>query len=92
MQPGLREGDRLVVVHGARARVGDVVVARLPDGTVALKRVESIDARGVWLASDNREQGWSSRAWDRPVAGEAVLAVARIRLWPRPRWLARSTP
>ncbi|RYG38261.1 MAG: peptidase S24, partial [Burkholderiales bacterium] len=91
MHPGLRDGDRLVVVHDVPARVGDVVVARLPDTTVALKRIESIDEAGVWLASDNASVGWSSRAWGCPVARDDVLAVARFRLWPTPRVIRRST-
>lgn len=95
MLPLLREGDLLVVVHGAAAAPGDVVVAQLPDRTVALKRVEDVDGHGWWLASDNVAEGWSSRAWGQPIAAEQILAVARFRVWPRPRLLGRgnsSTP
>lgn len=92
MLPGLRDGDRLLVVHDVAARPGDVVVARLPDGTVALKRLDAVDRRGCWLESDNTAEGWSSRRLDQPVDADRILAVARWRLWPRPRRVARSIP
>ena len=44
MEPTLHEGDRLLVLHGARARVGRMAVVRLPPGPdgprpLAVKRV-----------------------------------------------------
>ena len=91
MGPGLRPGDRLLVLHGARPRPGTVVVARFPDGTLALKR--AVEPRttaagepGWWLLSDDAERGVDSRHRG-PVAARAVLAVAVARLWPRPRLL-----
>jgi phage repressor protein C with HTH and peptisase S24 domain len=38
MEPGLREGDRLLVRWGRAPREGDVVLARFVDGTLAVKR------------------------------------------------------
>ena len=88
MLPGLRPGDR----YGVPAVAGEVAVARLPGGTIALKRVERIDVRGVWLGSDNAAEGWSSRVNDEPLDPADVFAVAVLRIWPRPRLIRRSTP
>ena len=89
MAPTLREGDRLLVSYAATPAVGDVVVARFADGTVAVKRaVERRTTRsgglGWWLLSDNPDEGVDSRHRG-PVADEAVVAVVRVRLWPSPR-------
>lgn len=89
MGPGLRSGDRLLVLHGAAPRPGAVVVARFPDGTLVLKRAverrtTSSGEPGWWLLSDDAERGVDSRHRG-PVPERAVLAVAVARLWPRPR-------
>ena len=89
MGPGLRPGDRLLVLHGAAPRPGSVVVARFPDGTLALKRAverrtTSSGEPGWWLLSDDAGRGVDSRHRG-PVPERAVLAVAVARLWPRPR-------
>lgn len=86
MEPGLREGDRLLVRWGAAARPGDRVLARFPDGTLAVKRaVERRETRtgaaGWWLLSDNPAEGVDSR--HRGVIAEAdVLARVSARIWP----------
>ena len=91
MLPTLREGDFLLVRHGARIRPGDLVVARFADGTLAVKRAaeqrrtRTGDA-GWWLLSDNPDEGVDSRHRG-PVADADVLAVVRVRVWPRPRTL-----
>jgi phage repressor protein C with HTH and peptisase S24 domain len=62
MVPTLRDGDLVVVAHGARVRPGDVVLARfrdLPDRAV-LKRVARREGDGWWLASDNLAAGGDS--------------------------------
>lgn len=91
MRPTLAPGDRLLVLHGVAPRPGRVVVARLADGTVAVKR--AVERRttasgrpGWWLLSDDPDRGVDSRHRG-PVRDEDVLAVARARLWPRPRLL-----
>lgn len=88
MEPTLTEGDRLLVSHGRRARPGDVVVARFPDGTVAVKRAAErrttrTGAPAWWLLSDNPADGVDSRHRG-PVPEEEVIAVTVARLWPRP--------
>jgi len=91
MRPGLRPGDRLLVVHGARVRAGALVLARFPDGTLAVKRaVERRTTRNGsgawWLLSDNPAAGVDSRHRG-PVRDADVFAVVRARLWPCPRRL-----
>jgi hypothetical protein len=84
MEPGLRDGDRLLVRWGRAPREGDVVLARFVDGTLAVKRAaERRTTRtgepGWWLLSDNAGPGIDSR--HRGVVPEdEVLAVARMRL------------
>ena len=76
----------MLVDYRRSPRQGDVVVARLADGTVAVKRAtERRTTRtgepGWWLLSDDPEVGVDSR--HRGVVPEVdVLAVARWRLWP----------
>jgi len=84
MSPTLRDGDVVVVRHGARVRAGDVVLARfrqLPDRLV-VKRAVRPAAGGWWLASDNPFAGGDSEAH-----GEAdVLGRVTWRVRPgRPR-------
>jgi phage repressor protein C with HTH and peptisase S24 domain len=95
MTPALYDGDRLLVGYRRRPRPGDVVVVRFPDGTLAVKRVDTsretaAGGPGWWLLSDNPDEGIDSR--HRGVfAGEAVLGVVLLRLWPRPGRIARRT-
>jgi type IV secretory pathway protease TraF len=63
-----------------------VVVARLADETVAVKRATerrtTANGRpGWWLLSDDPERGVDSRHRG-PVPDEDVLAVVLIRIWP----------
>ena len=81
MQPTYVEGDRLLLVHGARARVGRPAVVRLPDGVVAVKRVVRREPGGWWVERDNPAEGvdsWLVGA----IPDEAVLAVVVARVWP----------
>ena len=81
MQPTLYDGDRLLVRHGATPRVGDLVVVRLPNGVVAVKRATTRDGDGWWVERDNPDEGvdsWSVGA----IADRDVIAVVRIRWWP----------
>ncbi len=86
MQPTMYDGDRLLVRHGATPRVGDVVVVRLPDGVVAVKRATMRRDGGWWVERDNPAEGVDS--WQVGAIAETdVLAVVRARVWPlrRPR-------
>jgi signal peptidase I len=89
MQPTLYDGDRLLLRHGATPRTGQLVVVRLPDGVVAVKRATSHDATGWWVERDNPREGvdsWSVGA----IPDRDVLGVVRARLWPvRPPRLRR---
>ncbi len=81
MQPTLREGDRLLVRYGSTPRVGDLVVVRLPDSTVAVKRAARRESDGWWVERDNPTAGvdsWSVGA----IADDDILAVVVIRIWP----------
>ncbi len=89
MRPGLRPGDRLLVSYRRAVRPGHVVVARLPDGTLAVKRAAerrrtASGAAGWWLLSDDPSVGVDSRHRG-PVAEGDVLGVVVARVWPRPR-------
>ncbi len=86
MQPGLRPGDRLLVSYRRRPRPGDLVVARFADGTRVVKRAAERRTSGWWLLSDDPAVGVDSRHRG-PVPETDVLAVARLRVWPRPRVL-----
>ena len=86
MEPGLREGDRLLVRYAASVRPGVLVLARFADGTLVVKRATerraTRDGRaGWWLLSDNPAEGVDSRHRG-VVADEHVLAVVRARVWP----------
>ncbi|MGN6131776.1 MAG: S24 family peptidase [Nocardioidaceae bacterium] len=87
MLPTLRDGDRLLVQHGARPRKGALVVVRLPDGTVAVKRATLREPGGWWVDSDNAREGVDSSKVG-TIPDEAVLAVVRARVWP-PRRASR---
>ena len=96
MAPALREGDRLLVSYAARPVVGDAVVARFADGTIAVKRaVERRTTRsgqpGWWLLSDNLDDGVDSRHRG-PVSDDDVLGVVRLRVWPSPRLVRVGRP
>jgi signal peptidase I len=81
MQPTLSDGDRLLVQHGARPRDGDLVVVRLPDGVVAVKRATMRRDGGWWVERDNPLEGVDS--WLVGAIPESgVLAVVRARVWP----------
>ena len=85
MRPTLHAGDRLLVRYRATPRPGDlVVVARLPDGLVAVKRADAATPAGWWVERDNPAEGVDSWlvgavAGRRPGGGRVVLAAAGPR-------------
>ena len=85
MEPTLVEADRVLLVYGVRARLGDVVAVRLPDSPdgprpVAIKRLTRREPDGrLWVESDATGVGTDSwRVGALPP--EALLAVAPLRL------------
>lgn len=88
MQPTLHDGDRLLVVHGARPRAGGLVVVRLPDGVVAVKRAARRDSGGWWVERDNPREGvdsWTVGA----IPDRDVVAKVLVRVWPLLRRVSR---
>jgi phage repressor protein C with HTH and peptisase S24 domain len=81
MLPTLSPGDLLLVVHGGRPRVGRLVVVRLPDQTVAVKRAVRREPDGWWVERDNPREGvdsWLVGA----VPDDRVVARVLGRVWP----------
>ena len=92
MQPTLRDGDRLLVKHGATPRPGDLVVVRLPARGLAVKRATVRQPGGWWVERDNPTEGTDSWLVGAIPDGD-VLAVVRARVWPpRPGRLRRRRP
>jgi SOS-response transcriptional repressor LexA len=88
MQPTLYDGDRLLVLHGGRPRAGRLVVVRLPDGVVAVKRATRREPDGWWVERDNPREGVDS--WLVGAIPEAdVVACVLGRIWPLVRGVSR---
>lgn len=81
MEPTLRDGDRLLVRHGAPPRIGGLAVVRLPDGVVAVKRVAHREGDGWWVERDNPSVGVDSWAVG-AIPDADVVARVVARLWP----------
>lgn len=87
MRPTLLPGDLLLVRHGARPRLGQLAVLRLPERGLAVKRVTRREADGWWVERDNPAAGVDSWLVGAIPDGD-VEAVVVARLWPRPRRIA----
>jgi hypothetical protein len=87
MLPTLRDGDRLLVRYGAVPRPGRIAVVQLPGRAgLSVKRIGWADSGGWFIERDNPAEGVDS--WQvGSVLSEAVVAVALLRAWPRPRML-----
>src|SRR3954464_3092529 len=87
MAPALRHGDQLLGdVRAVRRppRAGDVVMVRLPDRPLSVKRVTRVESDGsVWVEGDNPFGSTDSRDLG-AVPREAVVGRVLLRLWPRP--------
>jgi type IV secretory pathway protease TraF len=89
MLPTLEAGDRLLVRYAAPITPGRLVLARLPDGVLAVKRaterrVTGAGEPGWWLLSDNPDEGVDSRHRG-AIPERDVVGVVVARVWPRPR-------
>src|SRR4051812_16828918 len=93
MEPTLRDGDRLLIRYGGRVRPNALVVVRLADRPVAVKRAERRVDGGWWVTRDNPDDGVDS--WTvGPIADDHVVAVVLARIWPmlrRRRPMSRGT-
>jgi nickel-type superoxide dismutase maturation protease len=86
MRPTLEPGDRLLVVRGGPARVGDVVAVgdpRAPARTM-LKRVAARGPAGVTVLGDNAAASTDSRSLG-PLPPAAVRGRAVYRYFPDDR-------
>lgn len=84
MLPTLRDGDRLLVRYGAAPTPGALVVVRLHNRPISVKRVTRRTAEGWWVERDNPAEGVDS--WLVGAVPDAdVLGVVLGRCWPRPR-------
>ena len=96
MEPTLHEGDRLLVLYGARARRGRLAIVRLPDDAagaprpLAVKRVSHPDpdgSDGWWVERDNPREGLDSWAVG-AIPADGIRARVILRLpAPQLRWL-----
>lgn len=81
MEPGLRDGDHLLVRWGGRPRPGRLVVVRWPGRPLSVKRARLLSDDGWWVERDNPAEGVDS--WQAgPVPPSDVLATVLVRLWP----------
>jgi len=90
MSPALRDGDVVLVDFRATVRPGAVVLVRWAarPGQLSVKRaVRPVDDGGWWVQGDNPFGSTDSRE----LGPAQVLAVAGLRLWPRPRRLPRES-
>jgi hypothetical protein len=88
MEPTLHEGDRLLVLYGARPRRGRLAIVRLPDDAtgaprpLAVKRLSRRDPEGGdgwWVERDNPREGldsWTVGAI--PAAGIRARVILRV--------------
>jgi len=101
MEPTLHEGDRLLVLYGARARCGKLAIVRLPDDAagaprpLAVKRVSHRDpdgSDGWWVERDNPREGLDSWAVG-AIPADGIRARVILRLPdPQLRWRLRMPP
>ena len=93
MAPTLRHGDQVLVLLGRSARAarpGAVVVVRLPDQTLSVKRLARFTDDGrVWIEGDNPFGSTDSRSLG-PLPPEAVQGRVLVRIWPRPGYIGSS--
>ena len=81
MEPTLHEGDRLLIRYRGRVRPHALIVVRLADRPMSVKRAERRVDGGWWVTRDNPDEGVDS--WTvGPVADDDVVASVLVRIWP----------
>jgi phage repressor protein C with HTH and peptisase S24 domain len=90
MRPTLRPRDACLVRYGAPVRVGHLVVARLPDRPLGVKRAVLHDEDGWYLVSDDPLHGTDSATFG-SVPDDDVLGRVLLRYWPRPAWFGAGS-
>jgi len=87
MEPTLHEGDRLLVLYGARPRRGKLAIVRLPNDSkgdprpLAVKRLSRPDPEGGgwWVERDNPREGLDSWTFGAiPAAGIRARVILRV--------------
>lgn len=88
MEPALHEGDRLLVLYGARPRRGRLAIVRLPNDAagvprpLAVKRLSCPDPEGGdgwWVERENPRVGLDSWAFGAiPAAGIRGRVLVRL--------------
>ena len=89
MLPTLHPDDWLLVRWGARPRPGALVVVRLPQRPLSVKRAAVRDEAGWWVESDNPAEGTDSWTLGVPVPDDDVLGVVVWRYRPLVRRAGR---
>ena len=82
MLPTLRDGDRLLVVHGRLPRVSEIAVVRFDD-VVAIKRLTLQQGGEWWFSRDNGAEGVDSWTRGVPSTDDDIVGTAVLRIWPR---------
>jgi hypothetical protein len=92
MEPTLHTGDRMVVLRGARPRMGRLAIVRLPPDDagmprpLAIKRVtgrDPSDPRRYWVESDNQTLFGVADSWTHGIgslAPDQIRAVVLFRI------------
>ena len=90
MEPALLPGDWLLVWQGmargaeVRARPGQLVLARHPDGSglLLVKRIGWREAGGWWLTADNPAAGGADSFRFGPILPALIEGRVLTRYWP----------
>jgi phage repressor protein C with HTH and peptisase S24 domain len=82
MVPTLAPGERLLVRYDGPIVLGDLVVFKHA-GQIDVKRIERIEADGIFVLGDNDLVSTYSRNYGL-IAHEDVLGTIVMRIWPTP--------
>ena len=82
MIPTLAPGERLLVRYDGPIILGDLVVFKHA-GQIDVKRIERIEAAGIFVLSDNDVVSTYSLNYGL-IAHQDVLGTIVMRIWPKP--------